>query len=105
LTVKSLPVPEMETVCGLLAASSSIDKVLDEEPVATGLKLTVKLQLAFGANVAPQSVVKKNGPLGSDSPWMLRLTVPELVSVTTWGAAAVASKVGANERELLLSVT
>ena len=83
LIVKSLPVPEIETVWGLLLASSLIDNVADETPVAAGLKLTVKLQLAFGDSVAPQFVVKENGPMGSDSLWIFRLTVHELVSVTT----------------------
>ena len=52
-----VPVPVMATLCGLPAALSVIDRVPVREPVAPGLNVRLKVQLAPTARLDPQVVV------------------------------------------------
>ena len=63
LTVETLhdedepPVPESDTVCGLLGSESVSVSVPVRVPVAVGVKLTFTVQLPPAATVAPQSLL------------------------------------------------
>jgi hypothetical protein len=63
LTEDVAPVPERFNVCGLPAASSAIVSVAVRAPVAAGVKVTLMVQLALGARLAPQVFVCVKSPL------------------------------------------
>ena len=77
--------PLNATVCGELAALSAKLSVAVSAPVAAGLKVTVTVQAALTANVAPQVLVCVNDvglvPL-MPTPVKVIAALPELVSVT-----------------------
>src|SRR5205823_1091657 len=54
-TVKSVPVPESATVCGLPGALSVIVSVPMREPSAVGVNVTLTAQLAPAATLGPQA--------------------------------------------------
>jgi hypothetical protein len=56
-TMGAIPVPDSETFCGLFAASSLMVSEALCAPVAVGLKVTLMLQLAPTATLAPQLFV------------------------------------------------
>ena len=51
------PVPESDTVCGLLASESVMVSVPLRVPVAVGVKVTFTVQLPPAATLAPQSLL------------------------------------------------
>ena len=51
------PVPVRLTVCGLPLALSAMETAAVRVPAAVGLKVTLMMQLAVAARVAPQVVV------------------------------------------------
>jgi hypothetical protein len=55
--LKSVPVPERATVCGLPAALSVIVTIADRAPVAVGVKVTAIVQVAPAATLVPQAFV------------------------------------------------
>src|SRR5271155_4291708 len=55
--VAAAPVPVKATDCGLPLASSAMDTEAVRVPVAVGLNVTLMLQLAAAARVAPQVLV------------------------------------------------
>jgi len=79
--VKSSPVPVRFTVCGLPAALSAIVIVPVQVPPAEGVKVTVTVQFAPAATLAPQVLVWAKSPLAT----ILEIesgALPELVNVT-----------------------
>ena len=68
--VVPVPVPVSAAVCGLLASLSATLKVAVTAPVAVGLKVTLIVQLAPAARVAPHAVVCAN----EDAPAPVMLT-------------------------------
>jgi hypothetical protein len=60
--LKSVPVPERATVCGLPVALSVIVTIADRAPAAVGVKVTYTLQTEFGATAAPQLLVCAKSP-------------------------------------------
>jgi ABC-type sulfate transport system permease component len=79
--VKSRPVPERGTVCGLPTALSVMVRLPVLVPVAVGLKVTLMVQLALAATLEPQVLVWEKSPLGVMLV-MLRVALPVLLSVT-----------------------
>ena len=57
LTMGAVPVPVRETVCGLPEALSAMETAALRLPVAVGLKVTLIVQLAPAATLAPQVLV------------------------------------------------
>ena len=57
LTDTTVPVPERATVCGLPAASSATERVAVRAPPPLGVNVTLIVQLAPAARVAPHVVV------------------------------------------------
>jgi len=53
----AVAVPESETVCGLPPALSAMETEAVRVPVAVGLKVTLIVQFALAAKVAPQVVI------------------------------------------------
>ena len=51
------PVPESDTVCGLLGSESVSVRVPLRVPVAVGVKVTFTVQLPPAATLAPQSLL------------------------------------------------
>ena len=85
LAAEAAPAPERLTVCGLPRASSAIVNAAVRAPVAEGVNVTLKVQLALGATVEPQLFVCAKSPLLAPVIEMLdRFIVapPVLVSVT-----------------------
>ncbi len=70
---KSVPIPESETICGLLVALSTMTSVPVMLPAAVGLNVTVIVQFAPPATLVPQVL------LGTKSPMVL--LIPEIASV------------------------
>ena len=79
--VKSSPVPVSATVCGLPTALSVMVTTPVLVPVAVGLKVTLRVQLAPAATFEPQVLVWEKSPLAV-MPVMLRAAFPVLLSVT-----------------------
>src|SRR6187551_2504888 len=89
-----MPVPESATVCGLLGASSAKESEALRAPVALGLNVTLTVQVALTATVAPVQV----SALLAKSPAFVpvretevtcRLVLPLLVTVTDWATLVV----------------
>src|ERR1700719_707599 len=55
--IGAAPVPDRLMLCGFPGASSRRVIELDTKPVAVGLNVTEKVQLAVGASVVPQVFV------------------------------------------------
>ena len=55
--LKSVPVPESATVCGLPAALSVIVTIADRAPTAVGVKVIMIVQFAPAATLVPQAFV------------------------------------------------
>jgi hypothetical protein len=55
--LKSVPVPEKATECGLPAASSVIVTIADRAPAAVGVKVPVIVQFAPATTLVTQSFV------------------------------------------------
>jgi len=64
-TVKSSPVPESATVCGLFEALSVMLNVPVRFPPAVGVKITLIAQFAFSATELPQVFVSAKSPLAT----------------------------------------
>jgi hypothetical protein len=75
------PIPVRLTVCvaGLALSVMVTTPVL--VPAAVGLKVTLRVQLALAARLAPQLLVWEKSPLAV-MPVMLRLAFPVLLRVT-----------------------
>lgn len=55
--LKSVPVPESATVCGLPVALSVIVTIADRAPAVVGAKVTVIVQFAPAATLVPHACV------------------------------------------------
>ena len=89
---KSIPTPARAPVCGLPVASSVIVMFAARFPVAVGLKVTLIVQLAPAATLAPQVFVWEKSPLFVPATVMLAMfneSVPLFESVTFCGALPV----------------
>ena len=85
---EEMPEPVRPTVCGLPAALSLTESVPFNVPVVWGLKLTLMVQLAFGASELPHVWVSAKDPLAV-MPEMVSVALPEFFSVTAWAALVV----------------
>lgn len=88
---KSWPVPLRATLCVLPATPLSLSVMVSvpvRVPVAAGVKVTLIVQLAAAATLAPQLLVWAKSPLVATEE-TVRGPVPMLVSVTGWGALGV----------------
>jgi hypothetical protein len=99
----AVPVPERVTVCGLFAALSLIERVAVRFPVADGVKVTLTVQVPLGVTVAPVQVAALLAKSPAFVPpivtvEMVRLAVPELVTVSVWGALVVPTFCAPNVR-------
>jgi hypothetical protein len=81
--LKSPPVPDNATVCGLPAALSVKLRVPVRVPAAEGLKVTLTVQLALTARLAPQLELAEKSPLAAML-LTLRVAWPVFLSVTLW---------------------
>jgi hypothetical protein len=81
LTRGAVPVPVRVTVCvaGLALSVMVIEPL--REPVAVGVKVTLRLQLALAARLEPQVLVWEKSPLAVMLV-MLRVALPVLLRVT-----------------------
>ncbi len=89
--VNPVPVPDIVIVCGLPDALSAIKIEELRVPVVVGVKVTVIVQLALTARVAPQLLVcEKSAELPPETAIELTLScaVPTLVTVTGCGLLA-----------------
>ena len=78
------PVPESEAVWGLSGALSATERIAERVPLALGVKITLMEQLAPAASEVPQLFVWAKSPgllPPNEMPVILRLDVPELLSV------------------------
>jgi hypothetical protein len=80
-TAGATPVPVSDTCCGLPAALSVIVRVPLADPVAVGVKVTLTVQLAPAASVAPQLLLSANVPVTAIE-LIVRLALPVLETVT-----------------------
>src|SRR5437667_6973514 len=80
-----VPLPVRFTVCGLLLASSAMVIVPVRVPVVVGVKVTLIVQFAPAANVAPQVLLCASSPLAAMLV-MFNSAVPMLLRVTPLGA-------------------
>ena len=90
------PVPVSDTDCGLLAASSEMVTVAARGPVATGVNVRLRTQLALATTVAPfvqvvpAAMAKSPGFEPARAMLvMLRVAVPLLVRVTVCAGLVV----------------
>jgi hypothetical protein len=81
LIVKSAPVPETGTTCGLPPALSAIDIVPLSGPPCVGAKVTWMAQCAKAGTLDPQSFVSWKEAL-AEMPVMFSGVPPEFVRVT-----------------------
>jgi hypothetical protein len=103
----AMPVPESGTVCGLFAALSVIVMLPVRAPVWVGVKVTLIMQFAPTAKVAPQGfvlVTSAKSPLVAMLV-MFSVAVPELVSVTFFPVEVCPTTVLLNTSEVGDSVT
>ena len=107
MTAGAVPVPVKETFCGLPLALSVTIRVPDRLPVAVGVKVTLKVQLAPGATLTPQVFVCAKSVLLAPVMAMLRVSgaLPLFDSVTACGALVVPTFWLPNESEVSESVT
>jgi len=96
----TLPVPDKDTVCGLLEPLSEMESVPVRAPAAVGLKTTSIWQLFPGANVAPQVVDFSPKLALTVMLEISRVTLPPLLSVAAFAALVASTMVAANAREL-----
>ena len=75
------PVPVRLTVCVAGLALSVMVKEPLREPLAVGVKVTLRLQLALAARLEPQVLVWEKSPLAVMLV-MLRVALPVLLRVT-----------------------
>src|SRR4051812_9027653 len=76
-----VPVPASVTVDGLLVALPAMVRVPVREPTAVGWNVTVTVQFAPAASVAPQVVARVKSPLAVMAE-RFAVAVPVLVTVT-----------------------
>jgi hypothetical protein len=95
-TTGAVPVPNRVTLCGLPAALSVIVTAAFRAPTAVGVKVTLIVQLAFGATGLPAAQVvpvasAKSPALAPVNPTLVkvRFAVPLLVTVTVCAALVV----------------
>ena len=81
LTTGAVPVPVRLTVCVAGLALSVMVKEPLLEPLAVGVKVTLKVQLALAARLEPQVLVWEKSPL-TVMLVMLRTALPVLLRVT-----------------------
>src|SRR5690242_14091143 len=79
---KSWPVPARDTTCGLPPLLLIVRLPL-REPEVPGLNVTVTVQLAPAARLAPQLLVSEKSPL-AEMPVRPRAALPVLVTLTVW---------------------
>ena len=87
------PVPVRLTVCGLPEALSEMESDAVRDPIAVGANVTLRLQLAPAATLAPQVLVWAKSPEFAPATVMfdmLKVTLPVLVSVTVCGTVVAA---------------
>ena len=88
VTLPLVPRPLSATVCGLFPSESLKFNVAEREPVAVGPKTTLAVQLANGASVVPQVLLKIEKSLAFAPPklmlLMLMMVVFPFVSVATF---------------------
>src|SRR5690242_11413537 len=89
-----MPVPLSATVCGLAGASSVKERDALRAPVAVGAKVTLTVQVALTATVAPVQVsalLPKSPALVPVKPTevICKLVLPLLVTVTVWAGLVV----------------
>jgi hypothetical protein len=92
VTAGATPVPVKLTVCGLFAALSVIETDALFAPTVAGVNVTLILQEAFTARLAPQVFVSENSPLLVPVIAMLEIanvTFPVFVTVTVCSALLV----------------
>ncbi len=80
----AMPVPVSEAVCGLPGSESLTEIAATRVPAAVGLKLTLIVQLAPAAKLAPQVVVLVKSPAFAPVMEILLIVtvvMPTLVSV------------------------
>ena len=75
------PVPLSDTCCGLPAALSATVNVPLAEPAAVGVNITLTVQPAPAASVAPQLLLSANAPVAAIA-LIARLALPVLETVT-----------------------
>lgn len=101
--LEGAPVPLNATVCPEVPALSANTIAADSAPSRVGLNVTVTVQEALTARVAPQVVVSENEAMFAPERLTLEIViapVPELVRVTACVAADVATVVDAKVRLL-----
>ena len=81
LTTGAVPVPVRLTVWVAGLALSVMVKEPLREPLAVGVKVTLRVQLALAARLAPQVLVWEKSPL-TVMLVMLRVALPVLLRVT-----------------------
>jgi len=81
LTRATVPVPVRLTVCVAGLALSVMVKEPLREPVAVGVKVTLRVQLVLAATLEPQVLVWEKSPL-TVMLVMLRTALPVFLSVT-----------------------
>lgn len=86
--LKSIPVPESGTVCGLTGALSEIVSVPVRAPATEGSKKTLIVQPTPGATVVVQPFVAANS-VAVLTPIIVSGASPVLVRVTFWGKPVV----------------
>ena len=82
------PVPVRLTVCGLLAAPSVMVRAPVLVPPAVGVKVTVTVQLAPIARLAPQVLLSAKSP-PAVTPWIRSGSLLGLLSDKVWEALVV----------------
>jgi hypothetical protein len=78
------PVPVRLTVWVAGLALSVTVTAPDLVPVVVGLKVTLRVQLAFAATLEPQVLISEKSPLALMLV-MVRVALPVLLRVTFWG--------------------
>jgi hypothetical protein len=79
---KSVPNPESGTICGLLAALSTMTSVPVLLPAVAGEKVTVMVQLPPPGRLVPQLLLGLKSPMLALIEEMASVPLPLVVSVT-----------------------
>ncbi len=106
-TAWALPVPDSDTCCGLFVPLSLTESVPVRDPIWVGVKVTLIVQLAPGAKVAPHLVVCVKLVVVVML-LMSSVPLPPLVSVTVFGLLDASTTTVPNERavgETLIPLT